>query len=67
MLVRLGAQWNLARNSARRLNKMKKLKTTRSVRIKVAEKRTKRALHSKAKRTHRMSTGFKEIEEKSES
>lgn len=42
---------------------MKKLRTTREVRINIAKKREKRALRSKAKRNHRNSTGFKDLEE----
>jgi len=44
-------------------SRMKKLRTTRKVRMNVARKRTERALRSKAKRAHRNSTGFKDLEE----
>ena len=39
---------------------MKKLKTSRKVRINIASKRFKRRLRSKAKQEHRRSTGFRE-------
>lgn len=46
---------------------MKKQTQSRSVRIKLTQKRTKRALRSQDKRRHRLGTGFKELEEKAES
>ncbi|MCB1174434.1 MAG: hypothetical protein KDK39_12760 [Leptospiraceae bacterium] len=45
------------------LDVMKKLRKPRKVRINVATKRHKRALRSKAKRAHRLGTGFKDAEE----
>lgn len=53
--------------SGEHTRQMKKQKTSNSIRVKIAEKRQKRALRSKAKKQHRMSTGFKELEEKSAS
>jgi len=46
---------------------MKKQTQSRSVRIKLAQKRTKRNLRSQDKRRHRLGTGFKDVEEKGES
>jgi len=46
---------------------MKKQTTSPSLRQKIAEKRQKRSLRSKAKKQHRNSTGYKELEEKSDS
>ena len=42
---------------------VKKLKTTRKVRIRVARKRHLRALKSKAGRAHRRGTGHKDTEQ----
>ncbi|MCS7205486.1 MAG: hypothetical protein NZ853_07300 [Leptospiraceae bacterium] len=42
---------------------MKKLKTSRKVRINIQKKREKRNLRSKQKRTHRRGPGYKEITE----
>ena len=44
---------------------MKKLRTSRKVRINVAAKRTRRRLRSKAKQAHRLGTGYKETVETS--
>ncbi len=44
---------------------MKKLKQSRATRIRVANKRHKRALRSKAKQAHRRGTGYKDMEEES--
>ena len=42
---------------------MKKLRTTRKVRINITKKRVKRTLRSKAKKAHLRSTGYKETAE----
>jgi hypothetical protein len=42
---------------------MKKVRTTRKVRINIAKKRHARILRSKAKQAHRRGTGYKEMEE----
>jgi hypothetical protein len=42
---------------------MKKVRTTRKVRINIAKKRHARILRSKAKAAHRRGTGYKEMEE----
>jgi len=42
---------------------MKKLKQTKELRKKIAEKRHSRAMRSKAKQAHRRGTGYKDLEE----
>jgi hypothetical protein len=42
---------------------VKKLRTSRKIRINLQKKREKRALRSKARQAHRRSTGYKEITE----
>lgn len=44
---------------------MKKLSTSRKVRINLAEKRHRRRLQSKAKQAHRRGTGYQDLEEQS--
>ncbi|MDH5656568.1 MAG: hypothetical protein OEZ34_11700 [Spirochaetia bacterium] len=43
---------------------MKKLKQSKDLRKKIAEKRHKRALRSKAKQAHRRGTGTKDFDDK---
>lgn len=44
---------------------MKKLRKPRKVRMSVAAKRHKRTLRSKAKKAHRMGTGYKDLDDAS--
>lgn len=44
---------------------MKKQKNCKTTMLRVAEKRAKRALKSRAKKAHRNGTGYKDMEEES--